>query len=34
MTKKDLNIDLLICNTLDFDVAFKTLEYNAKFLYI
>ena len=31
MTKKKLDIDLLICNTLDFDTAYKTMEYNSKF---
>ena len=32
MDKKDLDIDLLICNTLDFDIALKTIEHNLKFL--
>ena len=31
MDKKDLDIDLLICNTLDFDIALKTIEHNLKF---
>lgn len=30
MIKKKLNIDLLICNTLDFETAYKTIEYNSK----
>ena len=29
--KKKLNIDLLICNTLDFETAYKTIDYNSKF---
>lgn len=31
MNKKKLNVDLLICNTLNFDIALKTLEYNSQF---
>jgi len=29
--KKSLPIDLLICNTIDFKTAFKTIEYNSQF---
>jgi hypothetical protein len=31
LIKKKLNVDLLICNTLDFDTAYRTMEYNSNF---
>ena len=34
LIKKKLNVDLLICNTLDFDTAYKTMEYNSNFFEI